>query len=100
MSMAPCINSSELTTVIIRAKYYLWNQDGRWCGDPHTWLCQFLDVDRVKMKGVVSNFTKFRRVCRQLKGDKTLKVTLADVWRQLALYHIRKSIVPSDDSSN
>jgi hypothetical protein len=81
----------DLTTLIIRAKYHLWNLKGRPLADPHSWLCQFLLEDEVKASRGVSNFTHFRRACKQLQGKRHVKVTLVDVWKNLAIYLVRKN---------
>ena len=98
------LSPSDLSNVIIRAKYYLWNFLGRPFVDPHTWLIHYLDGDLRRERGRTSNLTKFRRACKHIYGRK-VQVTLADIWRNLAIYHVVKKrhgnhILSDDESSS
>jgi hypothetical protein len=81
---APHSEPCDLMALIIRVKYYLWNKAGRPGLDPHSWLCTYLADEKVK--GKLSNWITFQQACRKIKGDAQIKVTLADVWRSLAIY--------------
>ncbi len=75
----------DLSSLIVRVKYYLWNEAGKPLADPHAWLCIFL-CNEEKVRGKVSNWTTFFRTCKRMKGEARIKVTKADVWRSLVVY--------------
>ena len=98
----PDFESLNLPAILIRAKYQLWNQEGRPSPDPHVWLCTFLNADRGRMTKGSTNWYKFRKVCKKIVGDKKVKVTKEEVWRHLTLYFVTaKHWGPlSDDKSD
>ena len=85
----PQFEMLNLAAIIIRAKYQLWNQEGRTNDNPHLWLCLFLNEDRRRRvtKGP-SNWYKFTRACKKIAGDKKVKITKAEVWRHLTMYFV------------
>src|SRR5450759_3775463 len=84
----PDFESLNLSAILIRAKYQLWNQEGSPSPDPNMWLCTFLNDDRGRMTNGPSNWYKFRKVCKKIAGDKKMKVTKKEVWRHLTLYFV------------
>ena len=92
----------EFTTILIRAKYQLWNQEGRPIPVPHVWLCDFLQADYEKKRKRSTNWYKFVKVCKKIAGDQKIKVTREAVWKYLALYFVSaKHWGPlSDDESD
>lgn len=91
----------DLSSILIQAKYRLWNMEKRPHPDPHVFLCLFLQADRERMSKRATNWCKFRRVCKEIGGAK-LKLKKEDVWRSLTLYFVTtKHGAPlSDDESD
>lgn len=87
MKFDPTLEELDLPAILIRAKYILWNKEGRPLSDPHVWLCTFLTSDRKLTKGP-TNWYKFWKVCKEISGNKKMKVSKAEVWRHLALYFV------------
>ena len=92
----------DMASIFIRAKYQLWNQEGRPSADPHGWLCSFLYADRERVGKRPTNWCKFRKVCKAIAGDKKVKIIKEEVWRHLTMYyvHTRRVGPLSDDESD
>ena len=92
----------SLPGILIRAKYALWNLEGRPLPDVHGWLCLYLDADRRKVGKGPTHWSKFRAMCKKLSGGEKVKVTKVEVWRHLTMYfcQLRHLKLLSDDESS
>ena len=82
------LSPMELTNVMIQAKYLLWNRYNRPEDDVNVWFGKFLDEDRQRARGKRTNFAVFKRACKEIHGGIPVFVTLADVWRSVAMAHL------------
>lgn len=81
----------DRATILVKAKYQIWNEEKRPIPEVTYWLVRFLDEDRDRRdRRGPTNWSRFSKVCKEISGDPTFKVSKDEVWRSIAVSEVRQ----------